>query len=452
MKPSPHIFRAYDVRGIYGQDLDEEIAYRIGMAFGRFVGGTVIVCRDVRLSGRGLSKALIDGLTESGVDVLDAGICTTPACYFGARHFKTSGGVMVTASHNPRDWNGFKMFLGNGETVSEGAGMEKIREMVLEEKYGPVSRDKGTVMKVDLLQPYITHLTKTFNRLDGLKIAVDFSDGAASLVFPKVLEKLGIAFKALNDNPDGYFRGHDPEPTEKNIQPLKKLVVDEGFNMGVAFDGDADRAVFVDDKGRALDGDVAMAVLLKTIKTKGIVVYDVNSSTALKEVAERMGFKPFEWKVGRAFLHRKVRELGAVLGGEKSNHIYFGELNGDDDALYATLKMAELIHSTGRPLSSHVDEIPTYPTTPILVYECPDEHKFSVVEKIGQRLVRMGYKISNLDGVKAYGPDGWILIRASNTMPQIKMSVEAKTYEKLNELKRLGEVLIADELASLGKT
>ncbi|MEM1945443.1 MAG: phosphomannomutase/phosphoglucomutase [Candidatus Caldarchaeum sp.] len=447
MKPSPHIFRAYDVRGVYGKDLDEEVAYRIGRAFGKIAGGKIIVGRDVRLSGKQLSTALIEGLNDSGADVLDAGVCTTPACYFGARHFNASGGVMVTASHNPKEWNGFKMFLGDGETVSEGAGMEEIRDMVINEKYGPVAR-KGSTSQVNLLEVYGNYLSKRFPRMPGLRMAVDLSDGSAALVAPQVLRSLEIDFKVLNDIPDGFFRGHDPEPTDKNIEPLRRLVVEQGFDMGVAFDGDADRAVFVDDRGRLLNGDVAMAVLLKTYNTRGVIVYDVNSSTALKEVAERLGFTPVEWKVGRAFLHRKVRELGAVLGGEKSNHLYFGELGGDDDALYAALKMAELLHTTRQPLSRHVDEIPSYPTTPILVYDCPDSIKFKVVEKIGKRLGQMGFRISSLDGVKAYVDEGWVLIRASNTMPQIKMSVEAKTVESLEKLKSLGERLILEEVAA----
>ncbi|MEM2237733.1 MAG: phosphomannomutase/phosphoglucomutase [Candidatus Caldarchaeum sp.] len=445
MKPSPHIFRAYDVRGVYGQDLDEEVAYKIGRAFGKKAGGKILVGRDVRLSGKPLSKALIDGLNDSGVDVLDAGVCTTPASYFGVRYFGASGGVMVTASHNPKEWNGFKMFLGDGETISEGAGMEEILEMVLHEKYGPAAENKGSITEVNLLEAYRKHLLSSFTSMPGLRMAVDLSDGSASLVFPQVLKSLEIDFKVLNDNPDGWFRGHDPEPTEKNIEPLRRLVVEEGFDMGVAFDGDADRAVFVDDKGRILNGDIALAVLLKTYKVKGFVVYDVNSSTALREVAESLGFTPVEWKVGRAFLHRKVRELGAVLGGEKSNHLYFGELGGDDDALYAALKMAGLLHTSRQPLSKHVDQIPSYPTTPILVYDCPDSIKFKVVEKIGKRLEEMGFRISGLDGVKAFAQDGWILIRASNTMPQIKMSVEAKTLDRLEALKRMGERLILDE-------
>lgn len=449
MKPSPTIFRAYDIRGVYGVDIDEEIAYKIGRAFGATVSGEVLVGRDVRRSGEKLVVALADGLNDSGVDVLVGGVCTTPACYFGARFFKTKGGVMVTASHNPPEWNGFKMFLGNGETISQGAGMENIRDMVINENYGPPSKNKGTKENVDLNNFYINYLVEKFPVLEGVRAAVDMSDGSACHVFPKIAEKLRLKIVALNNNPDGYFRGHPPEPTEENLAPLKKTVVENRLDFGVAFDGDADRAVFVDDKGRTLEGDIALAVLLKGLDRKGLVIYDVNSSTALKEVAEKLGFSTLEWKVGRAFIHRKVRELGAVIGGEKSNHLYFGELDGDDDALYAALKVANIIHSSKKPLSQHVDEIPKYPTTPIIVFDCPDEIKFQVVEKIAREFESLGMVVSRLDGVKAYSDKGWVLVRASNTMPQVKMSAEAKDLDSLTWLKNLGERLIKHAIESV---
>ncbi|MDW8084322.1 MAG: phosphomannomutase/phosphoglucomutase [Candidatus Caldarchaeum sp.] len=449
LKISPSIFRAYDVRGIYGKDIDEEIAYKIGRAFGTMVSDKALVGRDVRRSGEKLAKAVADGLTESGVDVLIGGICTTPACYFGGRFFKTSGGVMVTASHNPPEWNGFKMFLSNGETVSQGAGMEEIKEMVINENYGQQPKKRGSVENVDLNSFYVEHIVEKFPELEGVKVAADMSDGSACLVFPKIAEKLRMKITTLNDNPDGFFRGHSPEPTEENIGPLKKAVVEQKLDFGVAFDGDADRAVFVDDRGRMLEGDIALAVLLKSLERKGLVIYDVNSSTAVKEVAEKLGFKTLEWKVGRAFIHRKVRELGAVIGGEKSNHLYFGELYGDDDAIYAALKMADVIHSSGKPLSTHVDEIPRYPTTPITVFDCPDETKFEVVDRIAKNFETMGFSVSRLDGVKAYAESGWILIRASNTMPQIKMSAEAKDLESLKQLTDLGTRLIKQAIASV---
>ncbi|MEM2035936.1 MAG: hypothetical protein QXG21_00095, partial [Candidatus Caldarchaeum sp.] len=306
MKPSPTIFRAYDIRGVYGRDVDEEVAYMVGRAFGTMVQGRVIVGRDVRLSGETLVKALADGLNESGVTVLIAGVCTTPACYFGGQYFKTDGGVMVTASHNPAEWNGFKMFLADGETVSQGAGMEQLRDMVMKNEYGPLAKTKGTIEHVDLNKIYVNYLAERFQPFEGIKLAVDMSDGSASLVFPKIAEKLKLKIIALNDNPDGFFRGHSPEPTEENIGPLKQIVVEHNLDFGVAFDGDADRAVFVDDKGRTLEGDIALAVLLKTVQRKGLVIYDVNSSSALKETAEKLGFQTLEWKVGRAFIHRKV--------------------------------------------------------------------------------------------------------------------------------------------------
>ncbi|HID05417.1 MAG TPA: phosphomannomutase/phosphoglucomutase [Aigarchaeota archaeon] len=440
-----HIFRAYDVRGVYGHDLSDEVAYLIGRAFGAYLGsrGRVLVTRDVRLSGPQLSKSLVDGLTESGVDVLLGGVATTPMCYFGVEHYKADGGVSVTASHNPPEWNGFKMILKGGETISAGAGMEEIKDMVLNRRF-KTPDGRGSVEEVKLADSYVEFMKGRFGEMQGLKVAVDYSDGASVFVVPRIFSGLRVEVVGINDNPDGYFRGHPPEPNEETLKPLQRLVVEMGCDFGVGFDGDADRAVFIDDRGRLLEGDVTLAVFVKHWPKKGKVIYDVNSSTALREVAERHGFQPVEWRVGRAFILRKVREEAAVLGGEKSNHLYFGELNGLDDAVYAALVMARIIHESGRRLSEVVDEIPRYPTTPILTYGFPDELKFRAIDYIAERLGAMGYRISRLDGVKAYADDGWVLVRASNTMPQVKMSVEAKTPERLEELKKLGEKLIEE--------
>jgi len=443
MRIPEHIFRAYDIRGVYGKDLNEEIAYQVGLAFGTYLGnyGKILVSRDVRLSGPALAKALIDGLAEAGVDILNGGIATTPACYFGVQHYHVDAGVAITASHNPPEWNGFKMFLQGGETISAGAGMEEIKDLVINRRYKR-SDKRGSVKEVKLVDDYVKFLRERFRDVHGLRVAVDFSDGASVYVVPKLFSELGIEVVGINDNPDGHFRGHLPEPNAETLKPLQKLVVERNCDFGVGFDGDADRAVFIDDRGRLLEGDITLAIFVKNWPVKGKVIYDVNSSTALREIAEKHGFQPIEWKVGRAFILRKLKEEGAVIGGEKSNHLYFGELNGVDDAIYASLVMARIILKSGKKLSEIVNEIPHYPTTPILTYDFPDEIKFKAIDVIAEKLGKMGFRISRLDGVKAYANDGWVLIRASNTMPQVKMSVEAKTQERLEELKLLGEKLI----------
>jgi len=450
LKAAEHIFRAYDIRGIYGRDLDDSVAYSVGRAFGTLIGGKgpVLVTRDVRRSGEALSRSVINGLQDSGIDVLDGGVATTPACYFGLKHFSAYGAVAVTASHNPPEWNGFKMVLADGSTVSQGAGMERLKEIINASSFNSSDR-RGGVKQVNLIDAYTEFMRQRFSRLEGLRVAVDYSDGAAVYVVPRLFAELGIEVVGINDNPDGLFRGHVPEPNEETLVPLQRLVVETGCSFGVGFDGDADRAVFIDDTGRFLAGDTTVALLVKHWPVKGKVVYDVNSSTALKEVAEASGFQTIEWRVGRAFILQKVREEKAILGGEKSNHLYFGELDGVDDAIYAALTIARIVANSRKRLSELVDEIPSYPTTPILTYDCPDQIKFQAVDRIADELARLGFRISRLDGVKAYADFGWVLVRASNTMPQIKMSVEAKTEEKLRELKMLGERLIKDAVSSL---
>ncbi|MEM4296887.1 MAG: phosphomannomutase/phosphoglucomutase [Nitrososphaerota archaeon] len=449
MRIPAKIFRAYDIRGIYGEDLTEEIAYLVGLGFGNMLGGgEVLMTRDVRLSGPRLASAASDGLMDAGLNVLDGGVCTTPAGYFGIRHYGAVGCVIVTASHNPPEWNGFKLVRGDGETVSQGAGMEELREIITSDKLGR-ARSRGSIQKVELSEAYSDFLLRSFRRMDGLQLGVDFSDGAACLIFPSIARRLKLEIKTINDNPDGYFRGHPPEPSHENLKQLSKLVIDGGCGLGVAFDGDADRAVFVDDLGRVVEGDQALAIFVNNWPRVGKVVYDVNSSKALKEVAEAKGFTPIEWTVGRAFMLRKVREEGAVLGGEKSNHIYFGELGGVDDGLYAALKMAEIVMLGGGRLSPLVEAIPRYPSLPIKVYECPDEVKFRAVEIIGRRLEEMGFQVSRLDGVKTYIGSGWLLIRASNTMPQLKMTAEAASEEELARLKLLSDMLVMESIRSV---
>jgi len=453
LKPPEHIFRAYDVRGIYGKDLDDEAAYLLGRGFGTLLEGRgpVLACRDVRISGEPLIRSFTKGLLESGIDVLDAGVSTTPACYFGVRHFSAAGGVMATASHNPAEWNGFKMVLEDGSTVGEGYGMEKLRRIVAESRFRS-SPTQGVLRHVDLASPYLSYLSTRFGRLDGLRVAVDYSDGAAALLVPGLFRDMGIDVVGINDNPDGMFRGHPPEPNEETLRPLQDLVVQSNSSFGVGFDGDADRAVIIDETGRLLTGDIILALLLRHWPTKGKVVYDVSSSSAVREVAMEQGFHPIEWKVGRAFLLQKVREEGAVLGGEKSNHLYFGELGGADDAVFAALTVAEIVHKAGVGLSRLVERIPRYPATPIINYNCPDEAKFKAVEAIAEKLSTREFRIMRLDGVKAYKGSGWILIRASNTMPQLKMTVEAGNETELERLRALGDLLIKETVSSLEKS
>ena len=431
----PEIFRAYDIRGVYGVDLDEDLAKAIGLAYGTMLGnrGRVVVGRDVRLSGEALASAAAEGLAEAGCDVLDIGLVTTPMSYFAAIKLDADGGIQVTASHNPPEWNGFKLIKRGGETLSAGAGMEELRDIVLQGRFRR-GEGRGRIGRIDMLEPYVEFMASKIELERPLRIAIDYSNGAAAIPFPKIAERVGLEVEALNDVPDGRFPGHLPEPREDTLKDLQDLVVRRKADFGAGFDGDGDRVVFVDDRGRILSGDVALAIFVKHLGKRGRVVFDVSSSSALREVVIESGCEPVEMRVGRAFILNAVRELNAVIGGEKSNHFYFPELWGFDDACYAVLRMAEIIVRSGRRLSELVDEIPHYPSIPITTFSCPDEFKVEVVERIARHYESLGVRVSRIDGVKAYFDDGWVLIRPSNTMPQIKMTAEAKTEERLREL------------------
>jgi len=445
-KFKPEIFRAYDIRGVYGVDLNEDLAKAVGLAYGTMLGnrGKVVVGRDVRLSGEALASAAAEGLAEAGCDVVDIGLVSTPMSYYAVVHLDADGGIQVTASHNPPEWNGFKLIKRGGETLSAGAGMEELRDMVLQGRFRRGER-RGRIEKVDILESYVEFIASKVKLERPLRIAVDYSNGATAIPFPKIAERVGLEVEALNDVPDGRFPGHLPEPREDTLKDLQEFVVKRGVDFGAGFDGDGDRVVFVDDRGRIISGDIALAIFVKHLEKRGKVIFDVSSSSALREIIVEKGCEPVEMRVGRAFLLNAVRELKAVMGGEKSDHFYFPELWGFDDACYAVLKMAEIVVKRGR-LSELVDEIPHYPSIPITTFTCPDELKARVVEQIARHYESLGVKVSRIDGVKAYFDDGWVLVRPSNTMPQIKMTAEAKTEERLKEIVDEAKRLITENI------
>ncbi len=444
------IFRAYDIRGVYAKDLTEEVAELIGLAYGTMLGnkGLTVVGRDVRIGGDVLARGMARGLSRAGCDVLELGIVTTPMLYFSAMHFEADGGVQVTASHNPPEWNGFKLVKPGGATLSAGAGMEELKDRVLNRRFREADK-RGEIRKVDTIKPYIDFITSKFSFDRKPKIAFDYSNGAVAVVMPKIVERLGLESAAINETPDGRFPGHLPEPTEETLKDLQRLVLDSGADFGAGFDGDGDRVVFVDDRGRIVPGDITLAIYVKHLDRRGKVVFDVSSSSALREVILEKGCEPVEMRVGRAFILNAVRELNAVIGGEKSNHFYFPEIWGFDDAVYATLRMAEIIARSGKKLSRLVEEVPSYPSIPIRTFECPDELKGRVVEQIAEHYRRLGLKVNTIDGVKAYFDDGWVLVRQSNTMPQVKMTAEAKTENRLREIVSEAENLIMETIKKL---
>lgn len=421
---------------MYGRDLDEEGAYRLGLAFGAYLKeGSVVVGRDGRKSSPSLAASLVEGLRDSGVDVLNVGTVPTPTLYYSVRRLRARGGVMVTASHNPPEWNGFKLVGGEARPVAMGFGLETVRGLVDNARPGEVP---GSIRQVDILDEYIDHVTSLIDLSAGVGVGIDASNGVASLAAPRALRDVGCLVEVINGEVDGDFPGHPPEPLPEYLKDLSRLVVERGLHLGVAFDGDGDRAVFVDDRGRALTGDQALALLAHYYLQKNpgaTVVFDASSSMAVKEVVESMGGRAVESRVGSAFIKQAMAEHRATLGGERSGHLYFSELGCMDDAIFATLRMAELASSVDS-LSELVDSLPKYESVSLSV-ECPDEKKRQVVGAVANKLESIADSVSRIDGVKAYFGGAWVLVRASNTQPLVRITAEGRTKREATRLLRV---------------
>ena len=454
MRSSRNIFRAYDIRGVYGKDLNEETAELVGKAFGTFVGKERIVGvgRDVRSSGLGLKRRLTEGLTSVGCDVIDFDMVTTPMLSIFVRNRQLDGAVMVTASHNPAEWNGFILINKSGHFCSEGMGMEEIRQIVLDKKFSETSK-QGSVSREDGLEDYIDFILSKVKITRRLKVVLDPGNGSASLIAKKIFEKVGCEVVAINDYPDGNFPARAPDVIEDALAALKKKVVEARADIGIAFDCDVDRAAFIDEKGGYLgSGNITIALFadyyLSTNPARKIV-FDVACSSAVEEFVRSRGGIPVVNRVGHAFIINRMIEENAIFGGEYSNHLYFSDIYGSDDAIFAGLKMAEILSKKNKRLSELVASVPRYPNA-IKEISCSDEKKFEVVENIKKRLEDDGYKILALDGVKVYTDKGAFLIRASNTTPAIKLSSEAKNDQDLRELSDFAKHLIEDELDKSG--
>jgi len=444
-----HIFRAYDIRGVYGVDLTEEVASRVGKAISTYLNGEgeeVIVGRDVRLSGEALQTALIEGLLSGGCDIEDIGVVTTPILYFSTAHYRNDGGVMVTASHNPPEWNGFKILTKKG-FICEGKGMEALKKIVRE---GPfrISTPGKIEKNAQILAEYQNYVLKRILLERGLKGVFDAGNGSCSLLIPKIFEEAGISVVALNSKPDGNFPAHPPEPTREVLKELANAVLKEKADFGVGLDGDGDRCAFVDDEGRIVSANSVLAILAEDYLTdqKGAaIVYEVSCSMSVEETIRSNGGNPILSRVGHTYISENMVDKRAVFGGELSGHFYFADLYGFDDALFASLKMAEVLSKRNERFSDIVDSIPVYPMVS-KVFNCPDEKKFGVVEALREEFEKMGHQILAIDGVKVMDWNGWFLIRPSNTQPLIRLTVEAKTKEDLRRLAEYAERKLLEKI------
>jgi phosphomannomutase/phosphoglucomutase len=452
---NPAIFREYDVRGVPGRDFDADFARRLGAAFGstaREAGARrVSVGRDCRLTSDELAAALVEGLRSTGLQVIDVGVCPTPLLYFSLFHWDLDGGIQVTGSHNPPDYNGFKICLGK-ETL-HGEQIQALRRRL---EAGRFVQAQGSVEQRPIAAAYETHVTESIGRLARpLAVVVDAGNGTAGPIAPALYRRLGARVVERYCEPDGRFPHHHPDPTVvENLADLVGAVTRGGSDLGIAFDGDADRIGVVAPSGRVIWGDELLVLYARDVLARNpgaAIVSEVKCSQRLYDDIARHGGRAIMWKAGHSLLKAKMRETGALLGGEMSGHIFFKERYfGYDDAIYAGARLLELLARAARPLEALLADLPPACTTPEIRVDCPDDVKFRVAERVRARFEAEGFDLIAVDGVRVRFPHGWGLLRASNTQPVLVMRFEAETPSELEAYRRLVEEAVTAARAELG--
>ncbi len=446
------LFRAYDIRGIYGDDLTDELATGLGKAFGCTLedGDTIAVGHDVRLSGPALNDALIAGLTASGVNVVDVGTVPTPLLYFAISHWKLDGGVMITGSHNPPEYNGFK--LCRGTMTLYGPEIQELKEII---ERGDFREGKGSVEDRDAVPDYLAYVKERITLEKPLKLVVDAANGTAGAIAKQLFTDLGCELTMLYEEPDGRFPNHPADPTvDANLADLIATVKESGADLGLAYDGDSDRAGFVTDAGGIVRGDQALILFSRDVLTrkKGApIIFEVKCSQALLEDIEAHGGEPVMYRTGHSFIKKKMKEIDAPLAGEMSGHFFFAEdYYGFDDGIYASAKMAEIVAKSGKTAAELLAGLPRYVNTPELRVSVPEDRKFKIVKEVTNTFrEKFGDKVVDVDGMRLQLPNGWGLVRASNTTPLLVLRFEGKTQEDLDAIRKLvvDELWKYDELA-----
>ncbi|OAQ20178.1 phosphomannomutase/phosphoglucomutase [Thermosulfurimonas dismutans] len=452
MKVSPYIFREYDIRGKVDEDFTPEVVRVIGRAYGTVIrrrGGKQVLCgRDGRLSSPKLQQALIEGITSAGISVANIGMTPTPVMYFALHYFEGfDGGIQVTGSHNPPEFNGLKICVGR-ETIY-GAEIRALRDLIEKEDF---ESGQAEVTDLDALGPYKEYLKKNIRLKRPLKVVLDPGNGVCALTAPEVFRALGCEVECLFCEVDGTFPNHFPDPVVKeNLETLRKKVLEIGADFGVGYDGDGDRLGVVNERGEILWGDQLMVLFARKLLAEhpgATVIGEVKCSQVMYDEIARLGGRPLMWKTGHSLIKNKMKETGALLAGEMSGHIFFAERwFGFDDGVYASLRLAEIVSESEKPLSELLADLPKTYNTPEIRTECPDEIKFKVVERLTKKLKEEGYEVVDVDGARVIFPDGWGLVRASNTQPVLVLRFEAQSPERLEEIKALIEGKLQEVMA-----
>jgi phosphomannomutase / phosphoglucomutase len=439
---NPAIFREYDIRGLAEKDFNREFALLLGKAHGTIIrengGKRVAVGQDCRSTSDAYAEAVIAGLASTGLHVYDIGVCPTPLLYFSLFHLDLDGGIQVTASHNPSEYNGFKLCVGKDTLYGEQIQHVRVRMETndFQEKPG------GTVERYEIIPPYQKHLLQDVPKLARpINVVVDAGSGVGGPIAPPIFRQLGCTVWEIACIPDGRFPLHHPDPTvPENLAMLIEKVRAEQADVGIAYDGDADRIGTVDEKGNILWGDELLILFSRDVLQRNpnaVIISEVKCSQRLYDDIAKNGGKPIMWKAGHSLLKAKMKETHALLAGEMSGHMFFKERYfGYDDAIYASLRLLEILAQSGQRLSALLSDLPKSVSTPEIRVDCPDEKKFAIAERATEYF-RKHYDVIDLDGVRIQFPEGWGLIRASNTQPALVLRFEAESAEKLKEYRAI---------------
>lgn len=445
---NPEMFREYDIRGIAGKDMTEADVVLIGKGIGTFLrkkGCTrITVGRDCRLSSDAYSNKLIEGLMTTGCRIIDIGVCPTPVLYFSIHHLDQEGGVMVTASHNPAEYNGFKMCLGAGSI--HGEDIQGIRRIIEHRAF--IESSGGDISAADVLPAYQVFVRNNIALEKKLRIAIDAGNGTAGVVAVPIMKMMDVEVHDIYCDMDGTFPNHEADPTVlKNLTDLVALVREKKLDVGIGYDGDGDRIGVVDENGNIVYGDKLMILFSREIlsrKPGATFISEVKCSQTMYDDIEKNGGRAIMWKTGHSLIKTKMKEEGAELAGEMSGHMFFTDRYlGFDDATYASCRLLEILSRTDKPLSALLSDVPKTFTTPEIRVDCPDDRKFDVVKKITAHF-KQRHQVIDIDGARVLFDDGWGLIRASNTQPALVLRFEAASEDRLTQIQTMMESVLAD--------
>jgi phosphomannomutase/phosphoglucomutase len=442
----PTIFREYDIRGVAETEFQSADIEYLGQAIGTYLqrhsGNNLTLGTDTRLSSERLATALTKGLLATGCDVTDVGVVSTPLLYYSVFHLQATGAVMITGSHNPPEYNGFKVV--SGTTTIYGAEIQEIRKII---EAGDYLVGQGTRKTADVITPYIDEVASQFQWTRRVKVVLDAGNGTAGPTMHRLLERLNCEAIELFFDMDGTFPNHHPDPTvPANLKDLIAAVKQHGAELGIAFDGDADRIGAIDENGNVLWGDQLLLIYGREIlqrKPGATFIGEVKCSQVMYDELRRLGGNPIMYRTGHSLIKAKMKEVHAELAGEMSGHMFFADrYYGYDDALYAACRLIEIVAKSGQPLSAQLSGVPVMVSTPEIRVDCPDEVKFEVVKRVADHF-RKVHQVVDIDGVRVLFPQGWGLVRASNTQPVLVLRFEAANQQLLEQYRREVEDVLA---------